>query len=145
MPPKKTKQTNQAKQKQPHVLFLDLKEIRELLAMNVSEDIKEFGKPAFIYNYLHIQGVLNAMDTQQLWEKEKKTFADKGWTLKKEDREIDIGGKKWKGYLWILQPWKDGKIDEKKYFEVTNLTSDPLALTIGYMVSGLCYLQLLDS
>jgi uncharacterized protein (UPF0297 family) len=59
-------------------------------------------------------------------------------------KTFDIGKEKWNVKLWIYQPIKNGNVDESKYKSMTRHIYDPLALIIGYMVSGFCYLQFID-
>lgn len=125
--------------------FLDIKAVKKTFDRSVMEDIKEFGKPALIYNYHHTSKNLNALDTQDMWDIEKANLTKIGWTFRKEDREIEINKKKWKANLWVAQPIKNEQVDEKALRRATNLLNDPLALAIGYMVSGLCYIELLNS
>lgn len=125
---------------------VDLEALKRKLEYDVREDIKEFGKHAFIYNFHHIVKQINAMDTEEMWEAEKKNLMGKGWDIRKEDKEIELNNKKWKVNLWIAQPLKKGKVevDVKKYKKSTDFINDPLALCFGCMTSGFCYIELLD-
>lgn len=124
---------------------IDIKALKKKFDYDVSEDIKEFGKPAFIYNFHHMAKQINALDEEYMWNKEKENFIKKGWSVRKIDKDIEINGKKWKANLWITQPLlSENKVDQIKYKEATEFYQDPLALSIGYMTSGFCYIQLLN-
>jgi hypothetical protein len=101
------------------------------------------GKPAVVYNYHYELNQINALDTNELWNLEYAELIKQGAKPKQEKRQVKFGIKKWDCILWIFSPMdEDGKIDEKKFFEIVKLPYDPLAMSIGYMVSGFCYLEL---
>ena len=98
--------------------FIDISNLRKLLNESIKEDIKEFGKPALIYNFHHKKHVLNTMDTVNQWKKEKEIMKSHGLTLRPVKKEIDIDGDIWESILWIYQPLiKEGVVDEKKYLK----------------------------
>jgi len=123
------------------MIKVNIKEIGQLLEHNVLEDINEFGKPALIYNYHHKLNQLNAIDTHEMWNKEQTSMKSQGWASKCIKKEVKIKTDIWECILWIFQPKTGNIIDEEKYLKMTKYDHDPLAMSIGYMVSGFCYLQ----
>ncbi len=125
-------------------MIVNTKELKKTLDRFVIEDIKEFGKPAFMYNYHYELNRINAIDTTDMWNQEHASLIKQGCTPKQEKRKIKFGIKTWDCILWIFRPVdKDGNVDEKKLLEMLTIPQDPLAMSIGYMVSGFCYLQLI--
>ncbi len=123
--------------------MLNMKELKKTLDFNIIEDIKEFKKPALVYNYHYDLKRFNAIDTMEMWNQEYASLIKQGLSPKQEKRKIKFGIKTWDCILWIFRPVdKDGNVDEGKFFEMVSLTCDPLAMCFGYMVSGYCYLQL---
>lgn len=119
-------------------------ELKALLVYNVIEDIKEFGKPAFMYNYHYGLKQINALDTENLWDMELANLhkQKQGLVTKQAKKIVKIGGKRWECVIWIVRPEdSNGNIDEKEFLKMTSTICDPLAMSIGYMVSGYCYLQ----
>lgn len=125
-------------------MMIDMKTLKRTLDYNVIQDIKEFKKPAFVYNYHYNINQINAIDTEEVWKLEHDNLIKQGLTPKQEKRQIKFGIKTWDCILWVFRPIdENGNIDEKKFFELVSLIQDPLAMCIGYMVSGYCYLQLI--
>jgi len=125
---------------------IDTKNLKRLLDQSVKEDIQQFGKPAIVYNYHHATNKFNTMDTPEQWLLEQQTLKAQGLTMKPVQKEIEINNITWNCILWVFQPFKKNNttIDEKKYYRLTNHMLDPLGLSVGYMVSGFCYLALIN-
>jgi len=81
----------------------------------VIADIKEFGKPAFMYNYHYDLKCINALDSEDLWNQEHASLLKQkpGLVTTQVKREIKIGIKKWECILWIVQL---GELQTKKNF-----------------------------
>ena len=124
-------------------MMINVKELKKQLDYNVIQDIKEFKKPAFVYYYHYKINQMNAIDTEEMWKQEYDNLIKQGVTPKQEKRQVKFGIKKWDCILWVFRPLdENGNVDEKKFSELVGLIQDPLAMSIGYMVSGYCYLQL---
>lgn len=138
--------------------MLNTKYLKKLLDAGVIADIKEFGKPAFMYNYHYDLKGINALDSEDLWNQEHASLLKQkpGLVTTQVKREIKIGIKKWECILWIIQlgELQNKQVacqpqvafgqseDEKEFLEMITIP-DPLAMSIGYVVSGYCYLQLI--
>jgi hypothetical protein len=122
---------------------IDIDGIKRNLDRCVKEDIDEFGKPAMIYNYHHSKNIFNTFDYARDWIREIKILEAQGLTKRPVKKDIKINTDEWHTILWVFQPLnKDGGVDAEKYKKITKLMQDPLAASIGYMTSGLCYLQI---
>lgn len=110
----------------------NLKEMRQLLTFNVKEDIKEFGKPALIYNYHYALKSLNAIDKEEMWQEEQNNLVKAGMKKLSVKIEVNIDGDKWECILWIYQ------YDE---YNSNRTILDPLAMAVDQLVQGVCYLQ----
>ena len=125
---------------------IDINNVKKLLINSVIEDIEKFGKPALIYNYHHHKNnVLNTMDFAKQWHTEQKIMKGKGVNIRPVKKDVEINGDIWECIIWICQPLKDDNlVDEEKYLKLTNHVHDPLALAVGYMTSGFCYLAFIN-
>lgn len=112
--------------------MFDVKKLKEILDFNVTEDIKEFGRPAIIYNYHYKNKQLNAIDDIKMWEQEQSNLKNSGMKITPVQKEVQINNDTWECTLWVCQFTKN---NDKK----TEI--DPLAISIGYLVQAVCYLQ----
>lgn len=125
--------------------MIDIKNLFREFETFVHEDIKEKGKPAFMYNYLHESNVINTMDLPEQWERELASLKQSGYSERLHEKKIRIKGKKMKVRIHTLQPIKDGKFDMDTFQKSSIFPNDPLGMAIGYMITGFCYIEFLDS
>ena len=109
----------------------DLNEMRTKLEMNILMDIDEFGKPAYSYNYHHAVDQINMFDNKKELQSEFDIFEKDGFKKITVDKEFELNTIKVTSKIHVLQ--KEGR-----------LMADPLALSIGYMVWGYAYIEIVD-
>ena len=77
-------------------------------------------------------------NTKKQWRNQIEKFKSSGWTRKEEKKIFNINGINWNAILWTSQI-----INNEDFNSNTNHLYDPLALSLQYMISGFCYLELL--
>ena len=118
---------------------IDLKAMKAEFEQFVSLDIKEFGKPAFAYYYNHAHKMISACDSLTLFNMEMSNLSSKGFSFKELKNDITINNKIYNCDIVIAQPLgNDGDIDTSKY---NGFSSDPLASSLGLLITGFCYIK----
>lgn len=125
--------------------MMDIIMIKDLLDYNVSEDIKQFGRPSLMYGYDHTNNNINVWNTQEKWNKQEQKLLNMNLVLKFVDKVVNVNGVMWNVRVWVYQPLnKDGSVDELIYNKMTNIMQCPLCMCVGYDVMGFCYLEFVD-
>ncbi len=130
---------------------LDTKKMNKILKKFISDDLYIFGKPALFYNFIHgiKKGlIINSIDNHHDWLKERKSLENQGLTLRvqKANHIMNINNNNYNIIVYTFQPLNKNKVvDEDILKSITVFTLDPLAISIGFMISGFCYLKFIKN
>lgn len=125
--------------------MIDVKGLFKRFEECVVEDIENNGYPAFMYNFAHSQKVINTIDRYEDWLSELKTFQRMGYSERIHGMTIKIGGIDRPIRIHTLQPLKRGKVDARKFKRSSIFLNDPLAMAVGYMITGFCYIEFVNN
>jgi len=125
-------------------LLIDNEKLRELFEEFVKLDIKEYGKPAKYYYYHHEMDSINAIDDENIFQQELDRMKKSGLTKQyTHDKTVEIDNHRWNIKIWVIQ-CEDLNNNNNKWSQYSKLLIDPLACLCGYLVTGFCYIQLVN-